>query len=203
MINRLSNLERTFTGRMAEIEQRKADLVEFKNRQKELVQKEVDLKKVEAAVATLANLVYGESAESLASVLNYGIKTAYPREVTAIVEKSVSAGRPTLKIGLMDGGTEPIDPESAHGGGLAQILGFLSRVIVVLATEKRRILILDETFSAVSKDLLPALSALLRAIVEELDFQVIAVTHQAELGDAAHRLYQVTAPGKIEEIETA
>jgi ABC-type thiamine transport system ATPase subunit len=132
--------------------------------------------------------------------LNYGIGAAYPREVQAVVERSISGGRPNLAVKLMDGGKEPVDPENAHGGGLAQILGFLARVVIVMATGKRRILFLDECFSAVSGDLLSDLSALIRAIVDQLDFQIILVTHQPELADAANIIYRVKAPGVIEQI---
>jgi len=203
MIDRIDVVEKLYNVRLAEVKQRKTDLIDLRVQEEQLASKDLDLKKVEAAIATLTNMVYGESVQSLAEVLNYGIRSAYPREVTAVVEKAIASGRPTLSIGLMDGGSDPIDPESAHGGGLAQILGFLARVIIILATGKRRLLILDETFSAVSGDLLPDLSALIRAIVEQLDFQVVLVTHKPELGDAAQRLYQLQAPGTLIEVETS
>lgn len=161
-----------------------------------------DLQKVEATVASITNLVYSDSTESLAKALNFGIATAYPRSVEAVVERGIAAGRPTLKVGILDGGAEPVDPESAHGGGLAAILGFLARVIMVLSTGRRRILILDEPFAAVSSDILTDLSALVRAVVDQLGFQILMVTHQPELADSADVVYRVVGPGKIEKQET-
>ena len=203
MKDQILRVEKLYNFRLAEALQRKTDLLSYRQQEEDLVFEGVNLKKVEAALSTLVNLVYGDSVSSLTEVLNYGIRAAYPREVTAVVEKTITAGRPALHIGLQDGGEEPVNPESAHGGGLAQILGFLARVILILAVGNRRLLILDETFSAVSGDLLSSLSELIRAIVTELDFQIILISHQPVLAEASHLSYRLTGPGELEEMESS
>lgn len=160
--------------------------------------REAELKQAALVISALTNLVYEGATVSLAQVLNYGIQAAYPRDISAVVTKDVSGGRPTLSVGVQDGGKEPINPSSAHGGGLSQLLGFLSRVILVTATNKRRFLLLDEPFSAVSKDLLTDLSSLIQAVVKDLGFQVIMMTHQSQLADSASYVYRLTSPGVLE-----
>jgi ABC-type hemin transport system ATPase subunit len=159
--------------------------------------RDVLLQKSNLAVAELINLVYSKSTVDLAQVLNYGIRTVYPRSVEAQVVQSVVGGKPAVRVQLSDSGHEPVDPMEAHGGGLASILGFLIRVLLIVATGKRRLLVLDEPFSAVSSELQEPLSALMRSIVDDLNFQILLVTHQPTLAASADVTYMVAAPGVL------
>jgi len=95
-----------------------------------------------------------------------------------------------------DGEVIETDVMSARGGGVAAVIGMLLRVVLILLTRQTgqqvsSTLVLDETLAMLSSDRLEAASAFLRTLVDSAGLQVIMVTHQEPLTDAAdvvHRL---------------
>lgn len=81
----------------------------------------------------------------------------------------------------------------ARGGGLAAVIGFLLRLVVMLldkGTREDNILVLDETFAMVSADYLEPLGQFLREIVDKTGVQIIMVTHQTEFAEHADTVYR-------------
>ncbi len=117
------------------------------------------------------------------------------RGKTTIVEFVV---RTTLADTVVD--TPVMD---ARGGGVAAVIGFLLRVVVMLlrgGTKQRNLLVLDESFAMVSVEYLPVLGEFLRSIVEETGIQIVLVTHQhefIEVGDKVYRFSQVDGQTKV------
>lgn len=85
----------------------------------------------------------------------------------------------------------------ARGGGMAAVIGFLLRVVVMLLTGRESFLVLDESFAMVSEDYLEPLGDFLRELVERTGIQVLMVTHQAELVPFADRAYRFTQDAGI------
>jgi DNA repair exonuclease SbcCD ATPase subunit len=106
------------------------------------------------------------------------------RGKTAVVEFVV---RTTL-------GTEVIETPvmDARGGGLAAVIGFLLRLVVMLMGRSERdadLLVLDETFSMVSAEYLEPLGEFLREVVDRTGAQIVMVTHQAAFSEYADKVY--------------
>lgn len=81
----------------------------------------------------------------------------------------------------------------ARGGGLAATIGYLLRLVVLLLTRGQRqdsLIVLDESFSHVSQEYLPAVAAFIREVVDRTGVQHILVTHQEELVEGADRVYR-------------
>lgn len=96
---------------------------------------------------------------------------------------------------LDDGSSVETSVMDARGGGLAAVIGFLLRVVILLlkkGQDEDNILILDETFAHVSAEYLPGLSQFLRELVDKTGIQIIMVTHQTELTDNADVVYRFT-----------
>lgn len=95
-----------------------------------------------------------------------------------------------------DGEVIETDVMSARGGGVAAVIGMLLRVVLILLTRQTGqpvsdTLVLDETLAMLSADRLEAASAFLRTLVDSAGLQVIMVTHQdplTEAADVVHRL---------------
>lgn len=83
----------------------------------------------------------------------------------------------------------------ARGGGVAVVVGFLLRLLLVLLRrDTRPLLVLDESFSHVSEEYVPRLGAFIRELVDSTDVQIIMVTHDpafVEFTDTAYRFEQV------------
>lgn len=91
-------------------------------------------------------------------------------------------------------GTQVIETSvmDARGGGLAAVIGYLLRLVVMLMGRDPRdssIMVLDETFAHVSAEYLEPLGQFLREVVDRTGVQIILVTHQPEFAQYADRVY--------------
>lgn len=93
--------------------------------------------------------------------------------------------------------TDPRGQETSvldsHGGGLANLIDFLLRVLVILNSRPamRRFIWLDEAFSKVSEEFIPATAELLRQFKTTLGLQLVLNTHNRAFTDVADRVYVV------------
>jgi DNA repair ATPase RecN len=80
----------------------------------------------------------------------------------------------------------------ARGGGMAAVVGFVLRLVVLLLTPgARRFLALDESFAHVSASYEPRVAEFLREVADKAGVQILLVTHSqiyAGLADARYRL---------------
>jgi len=111
---------------------------------------------------------------------------------TAVVEFVVrtTLGNDVIETPVMD----------ARGGGLAAVIGFLLRFVVMLMGRDPRdstIMVLDEIFAHVSAEYLEPTGQFLREVVDRTGVQIIMVTHQPEFAQYADRVYNFsTTNGK-------
>lgn len=78
------------------------------------------------------------------------------------------------------------------GGGIANVASFLLRVLMLKRFKLAKLLVLDESFNNVSVNNLPRVSKLLKVMVDEGGYTIIAVTHQPILALAADNIYRAT-----------
>lgn len=112
------------------------------------------------------------------------------RGKTAVVDFVVrtTIGTSVIETPVMD----------ARGGGLAAVIGFLLRLVVMLMGRDPReanLLVLDETFAHVSAEYLEAVGQFLREVVDKTGVQIIMVTHQPEFAEFADRVYSFSTDG--------
>lgn len=82
--------------------------------------------------------------------------------------------------------------ENARGGGIVDVVSFLSRIIVISARKDlRQILCADEPFKNVGAGNMENVSRLLKWIASILKIQFIIVTHEKELEEAADKVFHV------------
>lgn len=132
--------------------------------------------------------------EALSHVVSRGLSLVLGVPTTLHIESSQRGGLPSLLFRLEQGGLIT-DIVGARGGTVVNITNFLLRLGVMLAVQPplRRLLILDEAFSHVSAEYVPALAALLRQLCDEIDgLQVVLVTHEPAYADVADVVYEVS-----------
>jgi ABC-type iron transport system FetAB ATPase subunit len=100
------------------------------------------------------------------------------------------------------GGTTVDTPVlDARGGGLAAVVGFLLRLVVLLLTKSQaQVLFLDESFAMVSAEYQPALSEFLQELVARTDIQLLMVTHQPALMEGADKVYRFQLKDGLTEV---
>lgn len=91
-----------------------------------------------------------------------------------------------------DGRVVDTDVLAARGGGMAAVVGFLLRLVLVLLSPSRQgsVLILDEPFAHLSREYVPAMAAFLRELCDKTSVQIVLVTHQPEFAEVADIRHQ-------------
>jgi len=96
------------------------------------------------------------------------------------------------------------DPQDDVGGSLIDIISFALR-IVLWSLEKphsRNVIILDEPMKNMGR-LVSLGGKVLKEVSQKLDFQLIIITHDQELGDIADRIFTVTHNGVFSEVNSS
>lgn len=91
-----------------------------------------------------------------------------------------------------------VDPMNASGGGVLDVASFALKMVMRTLKKSQNVLIADEPFKFVSRDLQPKVSAMLETFKEELGFQFIIVSHIPEIIDKADKVF-VVEDGEVSE----
>lgn len=81
------------------------------------------------------------------------------------------------------------------GGGISDIISCALQISVLMLTNNRRALIIDEPFRNLYRPWHKAAALFLKKVCEETGLQIIAVTHNEEIIDVAHSVFKVTSDG--------
>jgi len=97
---------------------------------------------------------------------------------------------------------EQIDPMSGSGGGAVDIAAFSLRASVWRLKPSRAVLILDEPFRFLSRDLQPRAAEMLKEISKKLKLQIIMVTHNEDLLECADKVFMVKQKNGIARVSS-
>jgi DNA repair exonuclease SbcCD ATPase subunit len=97
-----------------------------------------------------------------------------------------------VRTTFADGHTVDTDVLAARGGGMAAVVGFLLRLVLLLLAPSRQssLLILDEPFAHLSREYVPAMASFLRELCDKTSVQIVLVTHQPEFAEVADVRHQ-------------
>ncbi len=95
---------------------------------------------------------------------------------------------------------QKLRPKFAVGGGVRDIIAFALRLSYWKIEKSSPIIILDEPFKNLSRNLIPKAINILRFLSNKFNLQMIIVTHIAEIAEQADSLFEVEQ-GQIQQIE--
>lgn len=134
---------------------------------------------------------------SIEALVSQGLQTIFGDDLSFHLVPGVRAKTPVVDLvvrsRLADGTTVDTDVLAARGGGLAAVVGFLLRLVILLLSKNRQdtVLFLDETFAHVSAEYLPRLIEFLKDLVTRTGVQIILVTHEESFLEAADVVYKL------------
>jgi DNA repair exonuclease SbcCD ATPase subunit len=166
----------------------------------ELVANQETAERVSGVLSRIGSDRDAAAREQVEGLVTAGLRAVFEEDLSFhLIEVST---RQTPQIDFVvrthvHGSAESFDTDvlSARGGGLAAVVGLLLRVVVVLLLRQVRfeesppILCLDETLAMLSRDHLNAAGDFLRTLVDRTGLQVLMVSHQEELAEAADAVY--------------
>jgi len=134
--------------------------------------------------------------EQIEMLVTRGLQVIFDSDTSFHVVQSVKASRPQVDFlirSTMDGKVVETSVMDSRGGGVASVVGFLLRLVVLLLGRKQgALLVLDETFGMVSEDYEPRVAEFLRELVDKTGVQVLMVTHSTAFDDVADKRYRFT-----------
>jgi DNA repair exonuclease SbcCD ATPase subunit len=167
--------------------------------------------KVTKLLTTIGEQRQNAAQAQLEGLVTRGLQTIFTDELTFHVVQEVRSNRAEVDFiirSTMGENVVETPVMEARGGGLAAVVGFLVRLVVMLlsADRQRPIMFLDETFANVSAEYEPRLAEFIREIVNHTPVQIVLVTHSTAFSDVADRLYhfsQVDGETRVREGSTA
>jgi ABC-type uncharacterized transport system YnjBCD ATPase subunit len=138
-----------------------------------------------------------ESAQrQVEGLVTRALQVIFGEELSFHLVPSVKANRAEIDFVLRSryGDSEVDTPVmEARGGGMAAVVGFVLRLVVLLLTPgARRVLFLDESFGMVSADYEPRLAEFLREVADKAGVQIVLITHSTAYSDLADTSYELS-----------
>jgi DNA repair ATPase RecN len=138
----------------------------------------------QAILQTVAAAVQESAHRQIAAVVGKCLKAVFAGEAYDFsIHFARKRGRTEAHFVFSKGGIELDHPLEEAGGGVCQVAAFALRVAAVVLQQppRRRLLVLDEAFLGLSELNAAKVGHMLSALAEELNLQIIQVTHRKEL----------------------
>ena len=189
-INRVKQLFLQSKGMKKQIEnnliQNKTTLDNLNNRIKLLEQAQAFLQKV--AQDTQSQLKF-----QIEDIVNLALETCFPNEYEFQLQFNIARGKTDAELVFLSQKTgRPIDPMNASGGGVVDLTAFALRIAsYALEQGVDNVIILDEPFRFISRDLQARAGEILKSLSTKLGLQIVMVTHIGQMIDVADKVFEV------------
>lgn len=164
--------------------------------------REVDvLQSASVVLSSVADERQAEVTRQVEGLVTHGLRTIFEEDLSFHLVSSVKGRQVTteavVRSTMASGEVVETPLLDSRGGGLASVVGFLLRLVLVLLTPSRQdpVLVLDETFAQVSEEYEPRLAEFIRELVDRTSAQVILVTHSSAYSDHADRVHRLAIRG--------
>lgn len=189
-VNRVKQLFLQSKGMKKQIEnnliQNKTTLDNLNNRIKLLEQAQAFLQKV--AQDTQSQLKF-----QIEDIVNLALETCFPNEYEFQLQFNIARGKTDAELVFLSQKTgRPIDPMNASGGGVVDLTAFSLRIAsYALEQGVDNVIILDEPFRFISRDLQARAGEILKSLSTKLGLQIVMVTHIGQMIDVADKVFEV------------
>lgn len=157
-----------------------------------LTREAVVLAVTKTALEHLLQRVQAENLTRIEQLVTYGLGVVFPERALSLKATALSKrGVPWVDLTLVSAGAHEAPVLKAFGGGPASVIAFLLRTLAIRRAKLAPLMLLDESFSFVSADYVPAVGALLRELAEKAGMTILLVTHQPEFLRHATRAYRI------------
>jgi DNA repair exonuclease SbcCD ATPase subunit len=133
-------------------------------------------------------------------LVNLAIDTVFPDRYSFCIDFEIKRGQTEGHIFLLKD-KHPIDPMGDSGGGIVDITAFALRIAAWTLGKTDNVILLDEPYRFISKDLQPLAVQILKTLSDKLKLQFVIVTHNKEIIDIADRVFEVTQKNGISKVK--
>ncbi len=160
------------------------------------------LEKAAAVLLSIGEDRQTKAQQKIEELVTRGLQTIFGEEYAFRIEQVTVANRPEVnflvKSTTEDGKIIETDVLSSRGGGLAAVVGFLLRVVIMLLGKKNQetVIFLDESFGMLSAEYEGRMAEFLKKISEETGITIVLVTHSDAYSDLADKRYRLDLNSK-------
>jgi DNA repair exonuclease SbcCD ATPase subunit len=172
-----------------------------------LAQHDLELyNKVAITLASIGEQRQAAAQKTIEELITRGLKAIFELNLNFSLEQTQRGKTPEVKFYVesrpLKGASVKTSVMDARGGGLAAVVGFLLRlVILLLSKDKEPILILDESFSHVSAEYRKPLAQFIVEIINSTRTQIVLVSHDEIFLDFADKRYKLSQVDGVTEVE--
>lgn len=163
----------------------------------EIALEDVELyNKVAITLASIGEQRQEQAQKQIEELVTRGLTTIFGEDLEFHLVQTQRGKTPEVKFLIrsraLNGRVVETSVMDARGGGLAAVVGFLLRLVVLLLSKdsKEPILILDESFSHVSAEYEQPLAEFIKELVDKTRVQVVLVTHSDAFSEFADKRYR-------------
>ena len=192
-MNDINTIRKQFFQMQGMKKQVKNDLRAKRNELMNLNQKMKLIEQAQVFLQKVAQDTQSQLKLKIEDIVNLALNTVFPDEYLFQVDFNVSRGKTDAELVFVNQKTGGrVDPMTASGGGVVDIVAFALRIAgYVLESNVDNVIILDEPFRFVSKDLVDRAGEILKVLSTKLGLQIIIVTHIPEFIDVADKVFRV------------
>ena len=173
-----------------------------------LASNDVDLyNKVAIALASIGETKQADAQHTIEELVTRGIQSIFDDKSMAFKVTQTQRGKtPEIKFYVesrgLNGRTVSTSVMDSRGGGLAAVVGFLLRLVVMLLHKdiKEPVLILDEAFAHVSAEYEIPLAEFIKELIEKTNVMIVLVTHSTAFSEFADARYRTKLVDGVTEI---
>lgn len=155
-----------------------------------------DIEKAQVFVQNVAQSTQEKLKYHIEDIVQLALDAVFPQEYEFCVNFEIKRGKTEARMSFMKHGQE-IDPLDSAGGGVADITAFALRLVVWSLGESRPLIVLDEPFRYLSRDLQPRAGDILKKLSKRLKLQILMVSHNEDMIRISDRIFKV----KMKEFE--
>lgn len=142
------------------------------------------------------DIVYERSIQELKDLLNSALSTIFnDRDFEVDIVLTDKRGK-SLQLKALEKG-KPVNLKRGIGMGVKTVISAILHMYY-LQCKNSKILMLDEKYSAVSEEYIPAFFEFLSQMCQQLDFRIILITHDKRFLDYADKRYKINE-GEVSE----
>jgi len=198
------NLETELKELRTALEQEKGKFAEIQRRLDQLRDRAVGLErevmrtlKAQAILQQVAQKTQQELQYRISELCSLALYGVFEEPYELVLEFVVRRGKTEADIYFLRDG-ERVDPLTAAGGGVVDVASFALRMALwtLKQPRSRNVILLDEPFRFVSRELQPKASAMLKELSRRLGVQFIMVSHSTDLVAAADKVFECAQNSK-------
>lgn len=157
------------------------------------------VQKARVVIQDVAKEVQSRLEVRLGGIVSLAMAAIFEQPYRLLVEFVERRNRTECDLSFEKDG-EACDPMFASGGGAVDIASFALRCAFWSLKRTRNVIVLDEPFKFLSRDLQIKAAEMVRFVMEKLKLQFIIFTHIPELMEVADRMFQVSLDGFVSDV---